>query len=163
MSEQRQDSLSDQLRHVAGLATAAGCYDAADWLKAQIESPEPGDGNVSPSEFMQSEAGSIDATEEVAEGDGREWMIGEEPDGSPRIEGLRLGDAVESVVPKSVLTAERERREELEEALKVAMYRCAELHRAGFDSTRKEIAERAVREIESALASLPDRGTPNAH
>lgn len=29
----RQDSLTDQMETVLNLATEAGCYDAADWLK----------------------------------------------------------------------------------------------------------------------------------
>lgn len=30
---QRQDSLTDQLRDVVALATRAGCYDAADFIR----------------------------------------------------------------------------------------------------------------------------------
>jgi hypothetical protein len=33
MKLQRQDSLTDQMETVLKLATEAGCYDAADWLK----------------------------------------------------------------------------------------------------------------------------------
>ena len=29
----RQDSLTDQMKSVLKLATEAGCYDAADWIK----------------------------------------------------------------------------------------------------------------------------------
>lgn len=29
----RQDSLTDQMKTVFQLATEAGCYDAADWIK----------------------------------------------------------------------------------------------------------------------------------
>ena len=42
---QRQDSLDDQLRDVLGLATQAGCYDAADFIRNRLksETPEPED------------------------------------------------------------------------------------------------------------------------
>lgn len=33
---QRQDSVTDQLRTVVELATRAGCYDAADLIKARL-------------------------------------------------------------------------------------------------------------------------------
>lgn len=33
----RQDSLTDQLLTVIQLAEKAGCYDAADWIKGQME------------------------------------------------------------------------------------------------------------------------------
>lgn len=102
---------------------------------------------------------SIDATEEVVEGDGREWMIGEEPDGSPRIEGLRLGDAVESVVPKSVLTAERERREELRDLLRRAVDASDDCHGCLKHDMQGDLSVEKLRdEIDAALAPLPDRG-----
>ena len=34
---QRQDSLTDQMRDVIPLATKAGCYDAADYLRRVVE------------------------------------------------------------------------------------------------------------------------------
>jgi len=34
---QRQDSLEAQLMTLQEMATRAGCYDAADWLKKQLE------------------------------------------------------------------------------------------------------------------------------
>lgn len=36
---QRQDSVTDQLATVVALATAAGCYDAADWITSRINHP----------------------------------------------------------------------------------------------------------------------------
>ena len=33
---QRQDSLAAQLHTLVEMATRAGCYDAADWLKKQV-------------------------------------------------------------------------------------------------------------------------------
>jgi DnaJ-class molecular chaperone len=41
MSSQRQDSLSDQMREVVRLATEAGCYDAADWIRKHWSDPCP--------------------------------------------------------------------------------------------------------------------------
>ena len=38
---QRQDSLGTQLLTVLELATRAGCYDAADWLKQRLEKTKP--------------------------------------------------------------------------------------------------------------------------
>ena len=38
---QRQDSLTAQLVTVAEMATRAGCYDAADWLKKHLEKGTP--------------------------------------------------------------------------------------------------------------------------
>lgn len=35
---QRQDSLADQLHDLHILAVRVGCYDAADWLRNQMES-----------------------------------------------------------------------------------------------------------------------------
>jgi uncharacterized protein (UPF0335 family) len=33
---QRQDSLADQIRDVIVAASKLGCYDAADWVRAQL-------------------------------------------------------------------------------------------------------------------------------
>lgn len=38
---QRQDALDDQLISLIEMANRAGCYDAADWLKKQMEKPRP--------------------------------------------------------------------------------------------------------------------------
>lgn len=38
---QRQDSLEAQLWTLHEMATRAGCYDAADWLKRQLEPKKP--------------------------------------------------------------------------------------------------------------------------
>lgn len=59
------ERLSDDDKSGANELIWDEAWDAArDYYK-----PEPGDANLSPSQFMQSEADSIDATEEVAEGD----------------------------------------------------------------------------------------------
>ena len=34
---QRQDALKHQLQSLLSMATRAGCYDAADWLKRALE------------------------------------------------------------------------------------------------------------------------------
>lgn len=37
----RQDSVTDQLLDVLRWATAAGCYDAADWIASQMRTSRP--------------------------------------------------------------------------------------------------------------------------
>lgn len=37
----RQDSVTDQLLDVLRWATAAGCYDAADWIASRMRSSRP--------------------------------------------------------------------------------------------------------------------------
>ena len=44
---QRQDSLEAQLHTLIEMATRAGCYDAADWIKTQLER-KPTRGRSSP-------------------------------------------------------------------------------------------------------------------
>lgn len=56
MTFQRQDSLTDQMVTLLHLAQAAGCYDAADWVKARWAHPT----NPKPAEAPTAAPGAID-------------------------------------------------------------------------------------------------------
>lgn len=151
--------------------------------------PESADDNLSPSEFMQSEVDSIDAAEEVAEGDdvAMRHAIVAAGIGYPGflqqgfIKGwdahvafvatLRDRDAIQvreahvaRRIAEDALTAERERREELEEALTQLVESLSISHgkRSETGHIRQKVKRDAVKvalaAARQALAPQPDRG-----